>query len=138
MSDLGRIEKAKLIVEAALEMKAEDPVVLDMSRVSSFADTFIILTGRSDRHAHSVADAIIHTLRAADEEPLGVEGMNESHWILIDGNDAVVHVFEAQTREVFAIERLWSDAPIIDLVRDLGVPREAMDGLAESSTSAAS
>ncbi len=134
-SEREAIAKAKLIVEAALELKAEDPLVLNMSGVSSFADTFIILTGRSDRHVHSVTDAIVHALREAGEDPLGVEGLDQGHWVLIDANDAVVHVFEAETREHFALERLWSDAPTLDLSSDLGIeaqPESQSEGFALS------
>jgi len=125
------IEKARLIVEAALGLKAENPLVLNMTGVSSFADIFIILSGRSDRHVHSVTDAIVHALRESGEEPLGVEGQELGHWVLIDANDEVVHVFDPDTREHFALERLWSDAPTLDLVTDLGVetqPESADDG----------
>lgn len=118
-------EKARVIVEAALELKAEQPVVLDMRGVSSFADFFIILSGRSDRHVRSVTDSITHALRDAEAPPLGVEGHDEGHWVLIDANDVVVHVFEPEIREHFDLERLWSDAPTVDVTADLGIPYES-------------
>jgi ribosome-associated protein len=120
-------EKAKVIVEAALELKAEQPVVLDMRGVSSFADFFIILSGRSDRHVRSVTDSITHALREAEATPLGVEGHNEGHWVLIDANDVVVHVFEPEIREHFDLERLWSDAPRVGIADGLGIPDEPVD-----------
>ena len=107
--------KTDLIVEAALDLKAEALVALDMREVCAFADTFLITTGRSSRHVRSIAESIIHTLRHAGQEPLGVEGLREGHWVLIDANEAVVHIFEPDTREEFALERLWSDAPLIDI-----------------------
>lgn len=108
-------EKTHLIVEAALELKAESIVALDMRSLSAFADTFLITSGRSSRHVRSIAESIIHALREAGESPLGVEGLNEGRWVLIDANEAIIHVFEPNTREEFALERLWSDAPLIDL-----------------------
>jgi len=126
MSELGRIEKARLITEAALELKAEDPVVLDMREVSSFADTFLIVSGRSDRHVRAVADAVIHALREAGEELLGHEGLDDGRWVLIDGNDVVVHVFDPESREHFDLERLWADAPRLDLATDLGIEAAAL------------
>jgi ribosome-associated protein len=114
-SDPDALDKAKRIVAAALDLKAEDLIVLDMRQVSSFADTFVIASGRSDRHVRSIADAIVEALRAAGEPPLGVEGKDEGHWVLIDANDAIVHVFDPETREAFDLERLWSDAPQLDL-----------------------
>jgi len=113
--------KTNLIVEAALDLKAEALVGIDMRGVSAFADTFLITSGRSSRHVRSIAESIIQSLREAGNAPLGVEGLNEGRWVLIDANEAVVHVFEADTREEFALERLWSDAPLLDL----GEPLEA-------------
>lgn len=115
MTDLDAIDKVQLIVEASLELKAEDVIALDMNAISAFADAFVILSGRSDRHVRAIADAILGALRAAGDEPLGVEGLDEGRWVLIDANDVVVHVFEPETREKFDLERLWSDAPTIEL-----------------------
>lgn len=113
--------KTSLIVEAALDLKAEALVGLDMRRVSAFADTFLITSGRSSRHVRSIAESIIQSLCEAGKAPLGVEGLREGRWVLIDANEAVAHIFEAETREEFALERLWSDAPLLDL----GQPLEA-------------
>jgi len=107
--------KTGLIVEAALDLKAEALVALDMRGVSAFADTFLITSGRSSRHVRSIAESIIQSLRRAGQEPLGVEGLGEGRWVLIDANEAVVHIFEPETRKEFALERLWSDAPLINL-----------------------
>lgn len=107
--------KTGLIVEAALDLKAEAMVALDMRGVSAFADTFLITSGRSSRHVRSIAESIIQSLRRAGQEPLGVEGLGEGRWVLIDANEAVVHIFEPETRKEFALERLWSDAPLINL-----------------------
>ena len=107
--------KARLIAGAAMDLKAEELVALDMRGVSAFTDTFLITSGRSSRHVRSIAESIIQVLREADDAPLGVEGFNEGRRILIDANEAVVHIFEPETREEFALERLWSDAPLLDL-----------------------
>jgi len=107
--------KARLIAGAAMDLKAEELVALDMRGVSAFTDTFLITSGRSSRHVRSIAESIIQALREADDAALGVEGFNEGRWILIDANEAVIHIFEPETREEFALERLWSDAPQLDL-----------------------
>ena len=107
--------KAKRIVEAALDRKAELPVVLDMRELTAYADTFIILSGRSDRQVRSIAESIVHELKSSGEPPLGVEGLDDGHWVLIDCNDAIVHVFDPETREQYDLERLWRDAPRLDL-----------------------
>ncbi|MDG2051816.1 MAG: ribosome silencing factor [Myxococcota bacterium] len=115
-ADQEAIDKAKLIVDAALDLKGERVVALDMRALSAFADTFVIVSGRSDRHVRSIADSIVRALRDQGDPPLGVEGADEGHWVLIDANDAIVHIFEPETREAFDLERLWSDATSLDLV----------------------
>ena len=118
MSDIDPLTKSRWIVEAALELKAELPVVLDMAKLTSYADTFIVLTGRSDRQVRSIAESIVHDLKKRGEAPLGVEGLDDGNWVLIDCNDAIVHVFDPETRIQYDLERLWRDAPRVDL----GIP----------------
>jgi ribosome-associated protein len=115
MTESNPEQKATLIVEAALDLKAEDPVVLDVRALTAYADSFIILSGRSDRQVRSIADAIVQALKQAGEHPLGVEGLDDGHWVLIDCNDAIVHVFDPETRERYDLERLWRDAPRLAL-----------------------
>jgi ribosome-associated protein len=110
-----QIERARQIVEAALEVKAERPVALNVREVTSFADVLIILSGRSDRQVRGIVDAIRVALRAQGEKPLAIEGYGEGRWVLIDLSDVIVHVFTPEVRERYDIERLWSDAKPIDL-----------------------
>ena len=109
------IAKAKRIVEAALERMAERPVALDVRELTSYADTFIILSGRSDRQVRSISESVVQALKADGDQPLGVEGLDEGSWVLIDCNDAIVHVFDPETRERYDLERLWRDAIHLDL-----------------------
>ena len=118
MTETDPLTKAKWIVEAALELKAERAIVLDMRQLTAYADTFIILTGRSDRQTRAIADSIIRDLKDRNDPPLGVEGMDDGNWVLIDCNDAIVHVFDPETRIQYNLERLWRDAPRVDL----GIP----------------
>ncbi len=115
MSESDPKNKALRIVEAALDLKAERPVVLDMRKLTAYADTFIVLSGRSDRQVRSIADAIVSALKSDGDQPLGVEGLDDGNWVLIDCNDAIVHVFDPETREQYDLERLWRDAPRMDL-----------------------
>lgn len=108
-------QKARWIVEAALDRKAERPIVLDMRSLTFYADTFIVLTGRSDRQVRAIAEGVLEALHAHGEAPLGVEGMDDGVWVLIDCNDAIVHVFDPEARVKFDLERLWQDAPRLDL-----------------------
>jgi ribosome-associated protein len=112
-------EKTRLVVEAALDVKAEDVVALDVREVASFADVFVVCTGRSDRHTVAIADAIEKAARSAGAPVLGVEGQAEGRWVLIDLGDVIVHVFQPEARERYDIERLWSDAPRVDLSQAL-------------------
>ncbi|MBW2272224.1 MAG: ribosome silencing factor [Deltaproteobacteria bacterium] len=128
MSELGRIEKAQLIVEAALERSAHDPLALDMRELTSYADTFILLTGNSDRQVRAIADNVSQKLKRAGEQPLGVEGLDEARWVLIDANDVIVHIFVSDLRGHFGLERLWSDAAEIELdLPEAGAASDAKD-----------
>jgi ribosome-associated protein len=124
------LSKAARLVEAALERGAQMPIVMDVSLVTSFADAFVLLSGRSDRQVRAIAEAIMKQLQDAGDAPLGVEGLDDGRWVLIDCNDVVVHVFEPEMRDLYALERLWSDAPSADLVA-LGLDPVA---LAEAGT----
>jgi ribosome-associated protein len=114
------IDKPRLVVDAALDVKAEDVVALDVKELSSFADVFVVCTARSDRQVRAIADAIEKAARQAGEPPLGVEGYAEGRWVLIDLDDVIVHVFTPDTREHYDIERLWSDAPRLALAAPAG------------------
>jgi ribosome-associated protein len=108
---MNAAEKTRLVVDAALMVKAEDVVALDVKRLASFADVFVVATGRSDRQVRAVADSIEKAMREAGEAVLGVEGYPEGRWVLIDLADVIVHVFQPEPRARYDIERLWSDAP---------------------------
>src|SRR5262245_17165231 len=110
-----RLARANRVAEAALDRKAVDLVALDVSALTSYADTFIIATATSDRHARAIADAVREAESAAGAKPLGVEGYDEARWVLIDLGDVIVHVFLAEVREAYDLERLWSDAQSLTL-----------------------
>ena len=118
---LDAFEKANVIVDAAVDRKAEDVVALDVREVASFADAFVLATGTSDRHVRSVADAIESALKQRGEQPTGTEGYDEGVWVLIDCGDVVVHVFQHEVRQHYDLERLWSDAAEL---RRVGEPRD--------------
>ena len=107
---LDVVEKTRLIVEAALDVKAEDVAALDVRELSSFADVFVVATGRSDRQLRAIADSIEKAMKQAGVVPLGIEGYAEGTWVLIDLDDVIVHVFVPEAREHYDIERLWGDA----------------------------
>ena len=114
-TDEERIARATLVAKAAFDMKAERLVALDVRALTSYADTFVMMTGGSDRHVRAIADSIIEAVKAQGEKPLGVEGHDEGRWILIDLGDVVVHVFQSDVRDEYDLERLWSDAPPLEI-----------------------
>ena len=104
------------VVLSARNLKNEFNVsALDVRGLTSFTDAFVLITGTSDRHVRSVADAILEGIRSLNKERLGIEGYDEGRWILIDLNEVVTHIFQENVREEYDLERLWSDAVPITL-----------------------
>lgn len=101
--------------QAAFGKKATDVVVLDLRKVPSFTDYFFICTGQNRRQVKAVADAVEMTLGKAGVKPAHVEGHERSDWILLDYFDFVVHVFTAEQRRFYSLERLWGSAARIDV-----------------------
>ena len=103
-------------VQAALEKKAEELTVLDLRGLSDVTDHFVICHGNSDRQVLAIADSIEERLqRSLGLRPANVEGRRTAEWILMDYIDFVVHVFQAERREFYRLDRLWGDAPQLDL-----------------------
>ncbi len=103
--------KALLCAEVADRFQALELVVLDISGFSSFADYFIICSGKSSRQVQGIADNIEDTLREAGFKPLGVEGKRDGHWVLMDYGDVIIHIFYEPVRSFYDLESLWADAP---------------------------
>jgi ribosome-associated protein len=103
---------AKKLIGFVLSKKAEDVLLLDLRKITTMTDFFIICTGRSDTQVKAIADAVIE---GAKKEKLGVyhaEGLEALTWVLVDLVDVVVHVFQPETRNYYQLERLWRDAEI--------------------------
>jgi ribosome-associated protein len=100
---------------AASSKKAERIVILDVSKQLVITDHFVICSGTSDRQVKSIAEEVQKVL-ASDRgvKPFRREGEREGRWVLLDYVDFVVHVFHKEDREYYDLERLWSDAPVID------------------------
>jgi ribosome-associated protein len=103
----------EIAAQAAQSKQAEDIVALDISEVSSFADTFVLCSGSNSRQNQAIGDAIRRQLKAAGLRPLGVEGFRNAVWILLDYGDFVIHVQARETRLLYDLERLWKNAPRI-------------------------
>lgn len=107
----ARRKKAPGIAEvavAALEnLKAHNIKVLDVTRLTDFADTMIVATGTSSRHVKSLAGHVVDKAEEAGFRVLGVEGETEGEWVLVDLQDAIVHVMLPRIREFYGLEKLW-------------------------------
>lgn len=99
----------------ALDKKAGDVVVLELKNLSTIADYFLICSGSSTTQVKAIADSIIDGFSSNRVKPIGIEGLRNSHWVLIDYGDVIVHVFEDETRQYYQLEKLWLDAPRINL-----------------------
>jgi ribosome-associated protein len=105
--------RLNLVLTAVMGKKALDIIVLDVSGLTSLADSFIICSGRSNRQVTAIADYIRTDLKKQGVAPLSVEGLQEGHWVLMDYGDVVIHVFYDDVRRFYDLEGLWSDAPRI-------------------------
>ncbi|MFS0839691.1 ribosome silencing factor [Paenibacillus sp. 1P03SA] len=105
-----------LVVDAAEDKKAINVVALDLQEISLVADYFVICNGNSETQVQAIATEI---RKKADEHGVtvrGLEGYDTARWILVDLGDVVVHVFHRDDREYYNIERLWSDARVVERV----------------------
>ena len=101
----------EIAVQAAQSKKAEEIVVLDIGKVSSFTDTFVVCSGANTRQNQAISDAIQTTLKQEGVWASGIEGFQNAEWILMDYGDFVVHVLSAEARSFYDLERLWKNAP---------------------------
>lgn len=113
--ELTATRKAQLAARAALGKKAETLHVLDLQAVSGIADYFVICSGGSTTQVRTIAEAIEAVLGAEGWRVAHREGLAESGWVLLDYGDVVMHVFLPETRDFYALERLWGDAPELDI-----------------------
>ncbi len=112
--DMDGRELAALCVGIALDVKAEELVVLDVRDLASFTDYFVIMSGQSTRHVQALAEAMEERLRAKRASSKHSEGLREGLWVLLDLGDVVVHVFYHEQRRFYDLEGLWHDAPRLD------------------------
>ncbi|MGH7906616.1 MAG: ribosome silencing factor [Candidatus Binataceae bacterium] len=112
---MNALDKALTAASAALEKKAYDLVVLEVEHLNSIADYFIIATGRSDIQVQAIARGIEERLGLESARPLSIEGMKVGHWVVLDYDDVVIHIFFEPTRDFYRLEDNWFDAREIPL-----------------------
>ena len=102
-------------IKAILGRKALGLTVLDVRKLTSLADVFMICSGRSNRQVTAISEHIQRDLKNQGIKPLSVEGMREGHWVLLDYGHVIIHVFYEPVRSFYDLEGLWTDAGRIDV-----------------------
>ncbi|MRH43057.1 ribosome silencing factor [Aquibacillus halophilus] len=106
---------AELAANACDDKRAEDIVLLDMKNVSLIADYFLICEGSNERQVQAIARAVKEKAEEQEIDVKRLEGFDQARWILVDLGDVVCHVFHKEERNYYNLERLWGDAPIVEL-----------------------
>jgi ribosome-associated protein len=107
--------------QAAADKKAENIRVLDLRKVSSFADYFVISTGTSDPHLKAISTEIREKLRDNLGLTAHADGFPASQWVVLDYSGVIIHIFQPDKREFYDLESLWRDAPVVPF-EDKSVP----------------
>lgn len=107
-------EMVKLACEAMEEKKAQDIKIIDIEKVSTLADYFIIASGSNRNQVQAMADNVNELLGRAGVEPKQVEGYQNANWILLDYRDVVIHIFDEENRLFYDLERIWRDGSLVN------------------------
>ncbi len=113
-------KKSIFCAEVALEKKAFDITILELKKIASLTDYFLICSGRSDRQVQAIAQFIEEKMREKGVRPMGVEGRKGGRWILMDYEDVVIHIFYEPVRLYYNLEGLWIEAPRINSPEEKG------------------
>ncbi|MBM9520530.1 ribosome silencing factor [Desulforhopalus vacuolatus] len=103
-------ELAQICAKAALAIKAQELVILDVRGLTTFTDYFVIMSGTSSRHVQALAESVEGQLRSKRVKTARAEGLKEGMWVLLDFDDVVVHIFYHDQRSFYDLEGLWGDA----------------------------
>ncbi|MPZ51714.1 MAG: ribosome silencing factor [Acidimicrobiia bacterium] len=108
-------EIARTAADAVSEKKGGDIELLDLTELTPIADVFVIATGTSQTHVRTLADSVRERMKEdVGRLPLRVEGSQDAEWLLMDYGDVVVHLFQAEQRDFYGLERLWGDANTVE------------------------
>lgn len=106
------LKLALAAAKTAMENRGQDVLVLDTRRQTSLFDYFVIATGTSRRQLHAMSEEIDHKLEdEMQDRRRGIEGYDDSQWIILDYGDVVIHLFDASAREFYCLDELWADSP---------------------------
>lgn len=113
LTEIGETEtvtRSKIAARAADAKKAQDIVILDVGEIMGIVESFVIASAPNSRLVRAIVDEVEHEIfEQTGDKPRAVEGLRDASWVLIDYGDLVVHVFLAETREFYDLERLWAD-----------------------------
>ena len=114
---IDSLELAHMLAGCAVEKKARQISLLDVSALTDYAGFVLIMTAGNERHARALADHLQRQLRAA-ARPLGVEGYQQGQWILLDYGDVIVHILQQDARYYYDLDGLWHEAKKIEVGKD--------------------
>ncbi|MBF6625082.1 ribosome silencing factor [Aerococcaceae bacterium zg-BR9] len=109
------LEKLEVIVRAADDRMAQDIMALDVANVTPIADYFVIMHARNEKQLDAVVQSILEAAHKASIAVKQVEGKDGGKWVLIDLVDIIVHVFYYSERTHYNLEKIWQDAPAVDI-----------------------
>ena len=106
--------RATIAAQAAADKKGSEIVVLDVGEIISITEMFVLVSATNPRQVKTIAEEVEVALKAsASGGPRSVEGLDDATWVLMDFGDVIVHVFQAETRDYYDLDRLWADAPVV-------------------------
>lgn len=118
MKEQSSLSLARAAGRLALSKKGFDVRILKMRSISSICDYFVIVSGEADVHVKAIANGIDEELLKKGVKPYHREGFEKGNWVLLDYIDVVIHIFLEPTRQFYALEKLWGDAPVEELTDD--------------------
>jgi ribosome-associated protein len=119
LSQLESLQIVNLTLNALATKKAHELMVLNLQGLTVIADYFVIATATSQANSRALVDSVLEVVRDAGIKGITPEGHNDAAWVLLDIGDVIVHIFDAEHREFYQLERLWNDAPRLPVPEEL-------------------
>lgn len=118
MTDQTSQKLLQVVLDACEDKLAQEVVALDVANLTPVAEYFVITHGKNEKQVQAIVDAVEEAVEKEGFEVRSIEGKDGGKWILMDLNDVIVHVFYYADREFYNLEKLWSDAPIVNIVSE--------------------
>ena len=104
----------QLVLDALDDLKAVNISCIDVRKHSDMVDYMVVASGNSRRHVNSIAENVVTQAKKSGMQPLGIEGAEAGEWVLVDLGDVVANILMPDTREFYALEKLWTNPPVAD------------------------